>query len=49
MSCQLLIFDLDGTILNTLDDLTNGGNCAMEQCGLRTLDRMTVRNISGTE
>lgn len=47
MSCQLAIFDLDGTILNTLDDLTNAVNYAMEQCGLRTLDRMTVREYLG--
>ncbi|MBQ7100356.1 MAG: HAD hydrolase-like protein, partial [Clostridia bacterium] len=28
-----IIFDLDGTLLNTLDDLTDSVNYAMEQMG----------------
>ncbi|MGN1381668.1 MAG: HAD family hydrolase, partial [Eubacterium sp.] len=47
MSCQLAIFDLDGTILNTLDDLTNAVNYAMGQCGLPELGRMAVREFLG--
>ncbi|MFC2662555.1 MAG: HAD family hydrolase [Eubacterium sp.] len=47
MSCQLAIFDLDGTILNTLDDLTNAVNYAMRQCGLPELGRMAVREFLG--
>ena len=37
---NLLIFDLDGTILNTLDDLADSTNFALEKNGYkkRTID-----------
>ncbi len=30
---QLVIFDLDGTLLNTIDDLGNAANFALQKCG----------------
>jgi phosphoglycolate phosphatase len=33
---QLVIFDLDGTLLNTIDDLGNATNYALQQCGYPT-------------
>lgn len=33
---KLVIFDLDGTLLNTIDDLGNAANYALEQCGFPT-------------
>lgn len=30
---KLAIFDLDGTLLNTVEDLGNATNYALEQCG----------------
>ena len=32
------IFDLDGTLLNTLEDLTNATNQALRECGLTGKD-----------
>lgn len=47
MKYQLAVFDLDGTILNTLEDLCDGVNYALEQGGfpLRTLEE--IRNFVG--
>ena len=36
MRKQLLIFDLDGTLLDTVADLANATNWALEQCGYPT-------------
>ncbi len=36
MSKSLVIFDLDGTLLNTIDDLGNSANEAMRQLGYPT-------------
>ena len=36
MSKSLVIFDLDGTLLNTIDDLANSANEAMRQLGYPT-------------
>jgi phosphoglycolate phosphatase len=36
MKKQLVIFDLDGTLLDTVADLANATNMALEQCGYPT-------------
>ena len=36
MSFKLAIFDMDGTILNTIDDLTDSCNVLLEKYGLPT-------------
>ena len=42
-----IIFDLDGTLLDTLDDLTTSVNAAMSACGLPPHSREEVRNFVG--
>lgn len=44
---KLLIFDLDGTILNTLDDLADSTNYALRQHGLPERSITEVRNFVG--
>lgn len=36
MNCELIIFDLDGTLLNTIDDLGNATNHALAEAGFPT-------------
>lgn len=47
MNCSLVIFDMDGTILNTLEDLADSLNHALQLsgCPLRTIDE--VRSFVG--
>lgn len=47
MKYTLVIFDLDGTILDTLEDLTDGVNYALSECGypVRTIEE--VRGFVG--
>ena len=33
---KLVIFDLDGTLINSLDDLAAATNHALEKCGFNT-------------
>lgn len=42
-----VIFDLDGTILNTLDDLANAGNHALSEFGYPTHDIQKYRYFVG--
>ncbi len=44
---KAVIFDLDGTLLNTLDDLTDAINYALENLGRPTLDIAVVRQLVG--
>ena len=36
---KAVVFDLDGTLMNTLDDLFTGVNRALEKCGYPTVDK----------
>lgn len=47
MGITTIVFDLDGTLLNTLEDLTDSVNYALNACGysLRTLEE--IRNFVG--
>ena len=42
-----IIFDLDGTLLNTLDDLTASVNAAMKSCGMPVRTKEEVRQFVG--
>lgn len=42
-----VIFDLDGTLLNTLEDLTDAVNYALRQCGMRERTIEEVRRFVG--
>lgn len=42
-----VIFDLDGTLLNTLDDLTDAVNYAMKECGYPERKKEEVRTFIG--
>ena len=42
-----IIFDLDGTLLDTLDDLTDAVNAALDACGLKRRTREEVRAFVG--
>ncbi len=47
MKYRLAIFDLDGTILNTLDDLTNSANHALSVMGMPQRTRDEIRSFVG--
>lgn len=47
MKYRLAIFDLDGTILDTLDDLTASVNFALKTCGFPVRTRQEVRQFLG--
>ena len=42
MKYELVIFDMDGTILDTLDDLADSLNYALTQSGMPTRTRAEV-------
>ena len=47
MSIKAVIFDLDGTLLNTLEDLTDSTNAALQQYGYPTRTIDEVRRFVG--
>ena len=47
MMYKAIIFDLDGTLLNTLDDLSESVNYALEQCGYPKRSVDEVRKFIG--
>lgn len=47
MKYKLAIFDLDGTILDTLEDLTDSVNYALTECGYPTRTITEVRSFVG--
>jgi len=47
MNIKIVIFDLDGTLLNTLEDLTNSTNFALEQFGYNSKTQEQVRQYVG--
>lgn len=44
---KAVLFDLDGTLLDTLDDLNNSGNYALKKCGYPTITRDQTRQFVG--
>ena len=47
MPCRAVIFDLDGTLLNTLEDLAASTNAALAACGLPLRSTEEVRRMVG--
>ena len=47
MKKKLVIFDLDGTLLNTIEDLATGANHALDVLGYPTHDAATIRSFVG--
>lgn len=47
MPVSLIIFDLDGTLVDTLDDISASLNHALKPCGLRPLSTDEVRSMVG--
>jgi phosphoglycolate phosphatase len=47
MRYTFVLFDLDGTLIDPLDDLTNAANASRQSVGLEPLTRETVRRFVG--
>jgi phosphoglycolate phosphatase len=47
MKKKLVIFDLDGTLLNTIDDLAESANYSLRALGYPTHDAPTIRSFVG--
>ena len=44
---KLIIFDLDGTLLDTMEDICNGVNHALRACGIREIELEECRKLVG--
>jgi len=47
MPCRAVLFDLDGTLLDTLEDLADAGNAALKACGYPTHSVTAYRMLVG--
>lgn len=47
MKRDTIIFDLDGTLLNTLDDIADSLNITLEKCGYPTWEKKEIRKMIG--
>ena len=47
MATKLILFDLDGTLVDTVKDITNALNYALDAHGLKTLSVEKVKNLVG--
>ncbi len=47
MPAELIIFDLDGTLIDSLADLTDATNCMLASCGRAPLSEAEVRLLVG--
>jgi phosphoglycolate phosphatase len=47
MAIKLIIFDLDGTLINSIEDITNALNYAFEPCGVSDLTSTEVTAMVG--
>ena len=47
MHYHTVVFDLDGTLLDTLDDLADATNAALRACGYPPRSREEVRRFVG--
>lgn len=48
MKYKAAIFDLDGTLLNTIDDITDALNIALTECGLETITTDDAKYYTGS-
>ena len=47
MRYKLAVFDMDGTVLDTLDDLADAMNAALRETGMPERTREEVRTVRG--
>ena len=44
---KLIVYDLDGTLVDTLDDITTAANLMLTEMGARTISKLEVRGCVG--
>ena len=47
MAIKLIIFDLDGTLIDSIEDITNALNYALGPCGVNDLNAAEVTALVG--